>query len=167
MSRFMGVETIEGTWYEVEHDHTDYVPADLIGEIDGLDKDGDEVEADELGEDARGELWAAVKDYIECRRPDRLVRVIRREGWGARFSAPGYMDATEWVGVYDTEEEAEAEVREQHGDENESWRCMCAECGTDGWGDDFEDEDGGDSFTCPDCGCTTFVDYKKKEAESP
>ena len=27
-------------------------------------------------------------------------------GWYARLSAPGYLDCTDWVGPYDTEEEA-------------------------------------------------------------
>ena len=27
-------------------------------------------------------------------------------GWFARLSAPGYLDATDWLGPYDTEEEA-------------------------------------------------------------
>ena len=30
----------------------------------------------------------------------------KTSGWFARWSAPGYLDATEWMGPYDTEEEA-------------------------------------------------------------
>ena len=41
-----------------------------------------------------------------------------REGYGARLSAPGYMDCTEWA-VFDTEAEAESYLEEMYGDEDE------------------------------------------------
>lgn len=34
-------------------------------------------------------------------------------GWGARLSAPGYLDCTDWC-VFDTEEEAKEYLREQY-----------------------------------------------------
>ena len=40
-------------------------------------------------------------------------------GWGARYSAPGYMDCTDWVGVYETEEEAVEECREIYGGDDD------------------------------------------------
>lgn len=39
-------------------------------------------------------------------------------GYGARMSAPGYMDCTEWV-VFDTVEEAESYLAENYGDDEE------------------------------------------------
>ena len=39
-------------------------------------------------------------------------------GWGARLSAPGYLDCTEWS-VYETEEEARADLAEMYGDDDE------------------------------------------------
>lgn len=38
-------------------------------------------------------------------------------GWFARLSAPGYMDCTDWIGPYDTEEEAVEECEALYGDE--------------------------------------------------
>jgi hypothetical protein len=40
-----------------------------------------------------------------------------RMGWGAHYSAPGYLDQTEWE-VFDTQEEAEAYLEEMYGDED-------------------------------------------------
>jgi hypothetical protein len=40
------------------------------------------------------------------------------EKWGARYSAPGYLDATDWV-LADTQEEAESECREMYGEDEE------------------------------------------------
>ena len=37
-------------------------------------------------------------------------------GWAARLSAPGYMDATEWMGLYDTPEEAAAALVEAYAE---------------------------------------------------
>ena len=37
------------------------------------------------------------------------------EGWFARFSAPGYMDCTDWSGPYDSELHAMRELDEQYG----------------------------------------------------
>jgi hypothetical protein len=39
-------------------------------------------------------------------------------GFGARLSAPGYLDRTEWA-VFDTPEEAEKYLEEMYGDEEE------------------------------------------------
>lgn len=41
-------------------------------------------------------------------------------GWFARYSAPGYMDCTDWMGPYDTEEEAAKECKEMYGPEQPS-----------------------------------------------
>ena len=47
-----------------------------------------------------------------------IYSVECKEGWGARLSAPGYMDCTEWA-VYDTEEEARAELEEMYPDDDD------------------------------------------------
>lgn len=39
-------------------------------------------------------------------------------GYGARLSAPGYMDCTEWC-VFDTEQEAEDYLRDTFGDDDD------------------------------------------------
>lgn len=47
-----------------------------------------------------------------------ITEVSVVEGYGARLSAPGYMDCTEWS-VYDTEEEAHAALAEEDDQEDE------------------------------------------------
>lgn len=37
----------------------------------------------------------------------RGERWKKRTGWYARLSAPGYLDCTDWVGPFETEEEAD------------------------------------------------------------
>lgn len=41
-------------------------------------------------------------------------------GWSARLSAPGYLDCTDWIGVFDTEDEALAALQEMYPDDDES-----------------------------------------------
>jgi len=53
-------------------------------------------------------------DYYE----GRIYRTSLRVGYGARLSAPGYMDCTEWT-VFDTEQEAQDYLTEMYGDEDE------------------------------------------------
>ena len=50
---------------------------------------------------------------------DDLEKVTRIKGYGARLSAPGYLDCTEW-GVYDTKAEAKAALDEMYGDDDEA-----------------------------------------------
>jgi hypothetical protein len=40
------------------------------------------------------------------------------QGYGARLSAPGYLDCTEWS-VFDSPEEAEAYLQEMYGEDEE------------------------------------------------
>lgn len=47
-------------------------------------------------------------DYIDGT-PKEAEKV---KGWFVRLSAPGYMDATDWSGPFDTEQEARAHVRD-------------------------------------------------------
>jgi len=56
---------------------------------------------------------AKFRDYYEGSDIYRVELVI---GYGARLSAPGYMDCTEWS-VFDTRDEAEAYLQEMYGDE--------------------------------------------------
>ena len=42
----------------------------------------------------------------------------RPEAYVARLSAPGYMDATDWTGPFDTEEQALVALREMYGDDD-------------------------------------------------
>lgn len=98
---FMVPEYLKGDWYEVETNcGTEVVPADLT---DGTVGD--------------------LAQYIEG---SRIGEVTKRHGVGARLSAPGYMDCTEWS-VFDTIEEARAFIAEQYDADPDT-------------GDDLEDE---------------------------
>jgi hypothetical protein len=54
-----------------------------------------------------------LRDYLEG---NRVFSVQERVGYGARLSAPGYLDCTEWA-VFDTEDEARAYLEETYGDD--------------------------------------------------
>lgn len=68
---------------------TEFVPIEQLGITlpDGCDNES----AEDL-----------LRDYLEG---TRVFSIEEREGYGARLSAPGYMDCTEWA-VFDTEQEA-------------------------------------------------------------
>jgi len=82
-------------WWEVDTTHgTKFLPVDLIGK-----------------EPADSESF---RDYCE----GDVLSWEQREGFGARLSAPGYLDCTEWT-VFDTEEEAEKYLDEMYGDDED------------------------------------------------
>lgn len=45
-----------------------------------------------------------------------IEEIETKKGYGARLSAPGYMDCTEWT-VFDTEQEAKDYLEEMYGDD--------------------------------------------------
>lgn len=88
--------TIKCAWYRVETTHgTEYIDADVIGKQEPADSD-------------------AFADY--CEGTVQSWELI--QGHGARLSAPGYMDCTEWT-VFDTEEEARKYLDETYPDDEE------------------------------------------------
>ncbi len=82
-------------WWRVETTHgTEFLPVDLIGK-DPADSD-------------------AFQPYCEG-----MVQTWElTQGYGARLSAPGYLDCTPWS-VFKTEEEAERYLEEMYGDDEE------------------------------------------------
>lgn len=52
----------------------------------------------------------------------KSVKIVRGK-YFSRLSAPGYMDATDWSGPFDSEEAAKHAIVEEHE--------VCAECGAD------------------------------------
>jgi hypothetical protein len=81
-------------WYVIETNQgTWFVPKDDIGEVTEL---------------------ADLKDYVEGT-PESFTT---REGYGARLSAPGYLDCTEWS-VFDTPEQAEEYLDEYYPEDEE------------------------------------------------
>ena len=71
-------------------------------------------EWDSLTEEQQEEVSDVLLQYCEAQSIDS-VQV--REGYGARLSAPGYMDCTEWS-VFDSPEEASAYLEEMYPDED-------------------------------------------------
>jgi hypothetical protein len=81
-------------WWEVETTHgTEWLPVELVGK----EPDSD-----------------AFADYCE----GQVLSWEQREGFGARLSAPGYLDCTEWS-VFDTKEEAEAYLDEYYPEDED------------------------------------------------
>ncbi len=88
---------------------------------------------------------AEIQEYIEGQIVNPLEDVDSIEcwqGWGARYSAPGYMDCTGWS-LGNSEQEAIDECQEMYGeDEEEVHYCTEMDC------DNEVDEAGG---TCEEC----------------
>lgn len=104
---FMKPEIEEGFFFEVTdiHGYLTVIPACLVGD------DPDPY---------------AFKDYMESTYPVHSSKRVK--GFGARLSAPGYLDATEW-NVFPTEEEAIAYLEETYGDfEEEETDNRCSDC---------------------------------------
>jgi hypothetical protein len=64
------------------------------------------------------QLREAIEGTHESRKGIRDVEIVRGKWW-ARYSAPGYMDATEWCGPFDTEREAIEECTRLYGDDDQ------------------------------------------------
>jgi hypothetical protein len=87
--------TAKKSWWKVETSMgTEFLPVDLIGE-----------EPTDSG---------TFEDY--CEGQVQTWELIK--GYGARLSAPGYLDCTEWA-VFETKEEAEQYLEENYPDEEE------------------------------------------------
>ncbi len=94
-------------WAAVETDcGTEFVPIEQLGILLPVREDGPE--------------W--VDDCADILRPylegNRVFSVEETTGYGARLSAPGYLDCTQWA-VFDTEQEARDYLEETYGDEQE------------------------------------------------
>jgi hypothetical protein len=103
-------------WFEIDgNSGTDYVPASVVGYprmhrlcLDATVESQDFPRLFTL-------LESYVKDYTEN---TRITGITLIEGYGARLSAPGYLDCTGWV-VFDTKEEAEEYLEDNYLDEDE------------------------------------------------
>lgn len=87
--RWFEVDTAQGIWF---------IPQDLIGKIMHPKK-------------------SDLLDYTECHDVDDIYSVRVIDGYGARMSAPGYLDCTEWT-VFDTEEDANNYLDEYYGEDD-------------------------------------------------
>lgn len=104
--------TVKRKWLEIEGSNgTTFVDAEdvpaRLRELSNFVWSKTEAENEEANE-----LAAEYYDGHE------VYTVTIREGYGARLSAPGYMDCTEWS-VFDTEEEARKYLDDTYGDDEE------------------------------------------------
>lgn len=97
--KWIEIDSTAGTWF---------VPADDVLNAAGIAA----IEADEDGDSE--ETLALVADY--CEGKPQSARII--EGFGARLSAPGYLDCTDWC-VFDDADEAKAYLEENYGDDED------------------------------------------------
>ena len=118
MAQFMKPQTEFGEWLEVDGAcGIEAIPADLIGGVSWMTPDFDyDTDCMEEDSDLRNVL-DALEDFIESN-VDDVTSVQLVEGYGARLSAPGYMDSTSWT-VFKTREDAEEFLREEYDVEEE------------------------------------------------
>ena len=65
--------------------------------------DGTEIVPENCGVNGESDLHNYVNGL-------EIYEVNKAQGFYARLSAPGYMDCTDWIGPYDTEQEAMTEL---------------------------------------------------------
>ena len=118
MTQFMKPQIEFGEWLEVDGAcGIEAIPADLIGGLSWMKYDVDyDTDCMEEDSDLRNVL-DALEDFIESN-VDDVTSIQLIEGYGARLSAPGYMDSTSWT-VFKTREDAEEFLREEYDVEEE------------------------------------------------
>lgn len=98
---FMEPQIVFGRWVQVEGNiGVDVVDADLVGEIEPYQ--GPAIPVPE-----------ALEPYCEN---GKVTEIKLIEGYGARLSAPGYLDCTPWT-VFGSEAEAQQYLDEQADDD--------------------------------------------------
>jgi hypothetical protein len=103
---FMEREVVYGEWVEVDGpDRNEWVPADLFSR--------EQIVIPEIDGEAPIPGW--LSDYTENR---RAWSIKLTKGFGARLSAPGYLDCTDWA-VFETEKEALEYLDEYYPEEEE------------------------------------------------
>jgi hypothetical protein len=106
---FMQPQIELGEWYQVETNYgTETVPADLIDLPLKLD------ETATTDNHGLAHMAEALRDYLEGTQVREITRI---KGYGARLSAHGYMDCTEW-NVFETEQAAKDYLDEMYGDDD-------------------------------------------------
>ena len=113
MTQFMQPQTWLTTWLEVDGAcGIEAIPAELVYAPNWM-KLGQPYSLDCLEEDSDlHNVRDGLEDFVETDL-DSIYTITRVEGYGARLSAPGYMDCTPWT-VFATEEEAEEYLRDTY-----------------------------------------------------
>ncbi len=105
--------TIKRKWYELETNCGTWF-------VDVADVDGGKF-AQAIEQGLQIDSWALEtlsKDYLQYTEGTRLEGISVREGYGARLSAPGYLDCTEWT-VHNSISEAEKYLAENYPDDED------------------------------------------------
>jgi len=103
--------TQKQAWIEVETTHgTEWIDAVSLG----LNVRDSQTATHKLTDKEKESVISKLSAY--CEGTIQEWKTIR--GYGARLSAPGYLDCTEWS-VFDTLEQAEAYLEEMYGDDEE------------------------------------------------
>jgi hypothetical protein len=110
----MQPEIREDNWYKVETKHgTEMVCSDFVTLTLPVGK------TLVAGDKGFRKAVDRLQDFVSS--PD-ITEVTCVHGFGARLSAPGFMDCTDWT-VFDTEEKAKVYIRD-------AWD-ICPECGAE------------------------------------
>lgn len=108
---FMEPQVEFGTWIVVDGNNgVDVIPSDLVSVADVVHlrhmlEVSDTIELADT----------VLADYVESR---FAYSIEIKEAWGARLSAPGYMDCTPWC-VLDSEKEAYAYLEDMYDDDDD------------------------------------------------
>lgn len=111
---FMQPEIIHDLFLTIEtRDGDTVIPADLVG---SLVSGPASMDMDNVPRYVR-DLWeSALRPYLDSHAP--IQSVTAKHAYGARLSAPGYMDCTEWA-LFDSEAEAREYLADTYGDDSE------------------------------------------------
>lgn len=94
---FMQEQIIYDRWIEIDSkEGTFFIPQDLIGKT-------------------TEPRLSDCAPFIPCL-PQNVISMRIIDGYGARLSAPGYLDCTEWT-VFPTKEQAQKFLTEMYGDD--------------------------------------------------
>jgi len=97
----MQTETMFSQWIVIDGVYgVSVYPEDYFSEGEAL--------ADYLGTDKHGNIAENISKVHEC---ETII------GWAARLSMPGYLDCTEWVGPFTSEQAAADYIHETYGEE--------------------------------------------------
>ncbi|MBF6571693.1 MAG: hypothetical protein IVW54_22870 [Candidatus Binataceae bacterium] len=104
---------MQGWKVETRDAGTCFVPGDVVSVPDYI-KPGAVIEIDDAGADlAAHELAARLRDYVEGRHIESIEAI---EGYFGRYSAPGYLDCTDW-NFSRNARELTRELRDMYGED--------------------------------------------------
>lgn len=104
-------------WFAVEGDFgTDFIPIQVISL-----RYHDLTMGQAIDHTTRKLFDSLCTDIHDYTQHNHIYTITPIEGYGARVSAPGYLDCTEWA-VFDTAEEAQAYLDEEYPKENDMER---------------------------------------------